>query len=88
MNPIVQNSQHPLKGSLLSATERILKLSVPNVYVWLCMFYCFFHLWCVFTLSFDSTYILVSLFCLLKNGMKFPLPPWQCSNDDAFKFVC
>ncbi|XP_004513435.1 diacylglycerol O-acyltransferase 1C-like isoform X2 [Cicer arietinum] len=45
MNPIVQNSQHPLKGNLLYAIERILKLSVPNVYVWLCMFYCFFHLW-------------------------------------------
>ncbi|CAL5184753.1 unnamed protein product [Lathyrus oleraceus] len=45
MNPIVQNSQHPLKGNLLYAIERVLKLSVPNVYVWLCMFYCFFHLW-------------------------------------------
>ncbi|KAJ6407218.1 hypothetical protein OIU84_010679 [Salix udensis] len=45
INPIIQNSQHPLKGNLLYATERILKLSVPNLYVWLCMFYCFFHLW-------------------------------------------
>ncbi|XP_014624826.1 diacylglycerol O-acyltransferase 1B isoform X1 [Glycine max] len=45
INPIVQNSQHPLKGNLLYATERVLKLSVPNLYVWLCMFYCFFHLW-------------------------------------------
>ncbi|XP_027363047.1 diacylglycerol O-acyltransferase 1C-like isoform X1 [Abrus precatorius] len=45
MNPIVQNSQHPLKGNLLYGLERVLKLSVPNVYVWLCMFYCFFHLW-------------------------------------------
>ncbi|KAK7388215.1 hypothetical protein VNO78_23025 [Psophocarpus tetragonolobus] len=45
INPIVQNSQHPLKGNLLYAIERILKLSVPNLYVWLCMFYCFFHLW-------------------------------------------
>ncbi|PSS01992.1 Diacylglycerol O-acyltransferase [Actinidia chinensis var. chinensis] len=45
INPIVQNSQHPLKGNLLYAIERVLKLSVPNLYVWLCMFYCFFHLW-------------------------------------------
>ncbi|XP_019443014.1 PREDICTED: diacylglycerol O-acyltransferase 1-like isoform X2 [Lupinus angustifolius] len=45
INPIVQNSQHPLKGNLLYAIERILKLSVPNLYVWFCMFYCFFHLW-------------------------------------------
>ncbi|KAJ1439871.1 Sterol O-acyltransferase, ACAT/DAG/ARE type [Sesbania bispinosa] len=45
MNPIVRNSQHPFKGNLLYGIERVLKLSVPNVYVWLCMFYCFFHLW-------------------------------------------
>nr|ATG83404.1 diacylglycerol acyltransferase 1 [Arachis hypogaea] len=45
MHPIVQNSQHPFKGNLLYGFERTLKLSVPNVYVWLCMFYCFFHLW-------------------------------------------
>ncbi|XP_020225855.1 diacylglycerol O-acyltransferase 1A isoform X3 [Cajanus cajan] len=45
INPIVQNSQHPFKGNLLYAMERVLKLSVPNLYVWLCMFYCFFHLW-------------------------------------------
>ncbi|XP_072999250.1 diacylglycerol O-acyltransferase 1-2 isoform X2 [Typha latifolia] len=45
INPIVKNSQHPLKGNLLNAIERVLKLSVPTLYVWLCMFYCFFHLW-------------------------------------------
>ncbi|KAJ4851152.1 Diacylglycerol O-acyltransferase 1 [Turnera subulata] len=45
INPIVQNSQHPLKGDLLYGLERVLKLSVPNLYVWLCMFYCLFHLW-------------------------------------------
>ncbi|XP_078432025.1 membrane bound O-acyl transferase (MBOAT) family protein [Wolffia australiana] len=45
INPIVKNSQHPLKGNFLYAVERVLKLSVPNLYVWLCMFYCFFHLW-------------------------------------------
>nr|XP_029119023.1 diacylglycerol O-acyltransferase 1-2 [Elaeis guineensis] len=45
INPIVQNSQHPLKGNFLNAVERVLKLSVPTLYVWLCMFYCFFHLW-------------------------------------------
>ncbi|XP_068345354.1 diacylglycerol O-acyltransferase 1A [Pyrus communis] len=45
INPIVKNSKHPLKGDWLYAIERVLKLSVPNLYVWLCMFYCFFHLW-------------------------------------------
>ncbi|VFQ68126.1 unnamed protein product [Cuscuta campestris] len=45
INPTVRNSQHPLKGNLLYAIERVLKLSVPTLYVWLCLFYCFFHLW-------------------------------------------
>ncbi|KAL8093911.1 diacylglycerol O-acyltransferase 1-like isoform X1 [Apium graveolens] len=45
INPIVQNSRHPLKVDLLYGMERILKLSVPTLYVWLCMFYCLFHLW-------------------------------------------
>nr|UXO98202.1 DGAT1-1 [Orychophragmus violaceus] len=45
INPIVRNSKHPLNGDLLYAIERMLKLSVPIVYVWLCWFYCFFHLW-------------------------------------------
>ncbi|KAL5202858.1 hypothetical protein ABZP36_013810 [Zizania latifolia] len=45
INPIVVNSQHPLKGGLLNAIETVLKLSVPNVYLWLCMFYAYFHLW-------------------------------------------
>ncbi|XP_061995469.1 diacylglycerol O-acyltransferase 1 [Rosa rugosa] len=45
INPIIKNSQHPLKGNLLYAIERVLKLSLPCLYVWLCMFYCFFHLW-------------------------------------------
>ncbi|KAI3879730.1 hypothetical protein MKW92_052345, partial [Papaver armeniacum] len=37
INPSVQDSQH-LKGGLLYAVERVLKLSVPTLYVWLCMF--------------------------------------------------
>ncbi|KAG0602480.1 hypothetical protein M758_10G017000 [Ceratodon purpureus] len=45
INPTVSKSQHPLKGNYLYAAERILKLSMPVLYVWLCMFYCLFHLW-------------------------------------------
>ncbi|KAG0503521.1 hypothetical protein HPP92_003593 [Vanilla planifolia] len=45
INPIIKNSQHPLKGSFLYAIERVLRLSVPILYMWLCMFYCFFHVW-------------------------------------------
>ena len=47
INPTIQNSVHPLKGHFLASIERVLKLSIPTVYVWLCMFYCFFHLWCL-----------------------------------------
>eukprot|EP00250_Pteridium_aquilinum_P010430 c19381_g1_i1 orf=218-1633(+) len=45
VNPTVQNSQHPLKGNYLYAIERVLKLSIPTLYVWLCIFYSLFHLW-------------------------------------------
>ncbi|KAH9564369.1 hypothetical protein CY35_04G021900 [Sphagnum magellanicum] len=45
INPTIKNSQHPLKGNSLLALERVLKLSIPTLYVWLCFFYCFFHLW-------------------------------------------
>lgn len=45
VNPTVANSPHPLAGSAPRVIERVLKLSIPTLYVWLCMFYCFFHLW-------------------------------------------
>eukprot|EP00249_Psilotum_nudum_P013156 c24184_g1_i1 orf=196-1641(+) len=45
INPTIRNSQHPLKGNYLYAIERVLKLSIPTTYFWLCMFYCVFHLW-------------------------------------------
>lgn len=45
VNPTVANSPHPLSGSAPRVIERVLKLSIPTLYVWLCMFYCFFHLW-------------------------------------------
>jgi diacylglycerol O-acyltransferase-1 len=44
--PIVKNSIEPLTqmhfGHLL---ERLLKLSIPNLYIWLLFFYSFFHCW-------------------------------------------
>ncbi|CAI7738076.1 unnamed protein product, partial [Closterium sp. NIES-54] len=45
INPIIKNSQHPLKGHSLYSIERVLKLSIPTLYVWLGIFFCFFHLW-------------------------------------------
>ncbi|KAL6602868.1 hypothetical protein ACP70R_043229 [Stipagrostis hirtigluma subsp. patula] len=33
INPIVKNSKHPLKGNFLNAIERVLKLSIPTLYL-------------------------------------------------------
>ncbi|XP_010242272.1 PREDICTED: diacylglycerol O-acyltransferase 1 isoform X2 [Nelumbo nucifera] len=41
INPIIQNSQHPLKGNLLYAIERVLKLSVPTLLNILAELLCF-----------------------------------------------
>eukprot|EP00271_Cylindrocystis_brebissonii_P019956 TRINITY_DN6383_c0_g1_i2.p1 TRINITY_DN6383_c0_g1~~TRINITY_DN6383_c0_g1_i2.p1 ORF type:complete len:336 (-),score=61.81 TRINITY_DN6383_c0_g1_i2:2021-3028(-) len=45
INPTIQNWQFPMSGHFLYTVERVLKLSIPTLYVWLCMFYGFFHLW-------------------------------------------
>jgi len=44
--PTVKNAKVPLEQlAWLPLLERVLKLSIPNLYIWLMMFYCFFHLW-------------------------------------------
>jgi diacylglycerol O-acyltransferase-1 len=44
--PLMQSSLMPLhETNLLRFTERLLRLSVPNVAHWLVMFYLVFHLW-------------------------------------------
>jgi diacylglycerol O-acyltransferase 1 len=46
VEPAILNSLQPLQGSNpVLVMERVLKLSLPCMYVWLCMFYIFFHLW-------------------------------------------
>ncbi|KAN0032974.1 hypothetical protein ACTA71_011181 [Dictyostelium dimigraforme] len=46
MLPLVQNSIEPLeKIDIVLIVERIMKLSLPNLYVWLLGFYVFFHLY-------------------------------------------
>ncbi|KAM9969109.1 hypothetical protein ACTFIW_003393 [Dictyostelium discoideum] len=46
MLPLVQNSIEPLeKIDIVLILERIMKLSLPNLYVWLLGFYVFFHLY-------------------------------------------
>eukprot|EP01122_Echinamoeba_exundans_P010990 TRINITY_DN422_c0_g1_i3.p1 TRINITY_DN422_c0_g1~~TRINITY_DN422_c0_g1_i3.p1 ORF type:complete len:375 (+),score=51.26 TRINITY_DN422_c0_g1_i3:579-1703(+) len=44
--PVVKNSVSHLKsGNVPGIIERVMKLSIPGLYVWLIMFYTFFHLW-------------------------------------------
>jgi len=44
--PLVHSSFKPSQGfDILIFTERLLKLSVPNLYVWLMGFYVFFHIY-------------------------------------------
>lgn len=46
VEPAILNSLRPLRDSQpVLVVERVLKLSLPCMYVWLCMFYLFFHLW-------------------------------------------
>jgi diacylglycerol O-acyltransferase-1 len=44
--PLVRSSVEPVTSpaDLIRLTERLLKLSIPNLYVWLLGFYVFFHL--------------------------------------------
>lgn len=41
--PILQ--QEPLSGEPLTVMTKLLKLSIPNTYLWLLGFYAYFHLW-------------------------------------------
>ncbi|KAF3794829.1 Diacylglycerol O-acyltransferase 1 [Nymphaea thermarum] len=75
MNPIVKNSQHPLKGNFLNALERVLKLSVPTLYVWLCMFYCFFHLCMPDSPTGELPATFASGYVLLETGWWLMLEP-------------
>ena len=44
--PTMDNAIAPLdRREWVWMAERVLKLSVPWLYVWLCSFYCLFHLW-------------------------------------------
>lgn len=46
LEPAVSNAIMPLSQSdYVRVLERVLKLALPMLYTWLCMFYCLFHLW-------------------------------------------
>ena len=46
VNPLIHNSLQPMMSmDWLRLFERVLKLSLPNLYLWLLMFYAGFHLW-------------------------------------------
>ena len=39
------SASQKIARALVVLLERVLKLSIPTLYVWLCGFYCLFHLW-------------------------------------------
>lgn len=44
--PVIKNSVDFFKSkNIIGITERVMKLSIPSLYIWLAMFYAFFHLW-------------------------------------------
>ena len=46
LEPAILNSLRPFhESNIVRIVERMLKLSLPFMYVWLCIFYVFFHLW-------------------------------------------
>ncbi|CAG9466526.1 unnamed protein product [Pedinophyceae sp. YPF-701] len=46
IQPTMRNSMRPLDDmDWVRVAERVLKLSIPVLYLWLCMFYVLFHLW-------------------------------------------
>jgi hypothetical protein len=46
IKPTLETAVIPMQnGDILGILERLLKLSIPNTYVWLLVFYFYFHLW-------------------------------------------
>jgi diacylglycerol O-acyltransferase-1 len=46
IKPTLQTAMVPMsEGDILGILERLLKLSIPSTYVWLLVFYFYFHLW-------------------------------------------
>nr|ANN46862.1 diacylglycerol O-acyltransferase 1 [Cuphea avigera var. pulcherrima] len=45
MIPVMHNSKPPRRGYWLHFIERNLKLAVPSIGLWFCIFYSIFHLW-------------------------------------------
>lgn len=46
VEPAIRNTKPSFdNGDYLRILERILKLAIPTLYVWLCIFYSLFHAW-------------------------------------------
>merc|ERR1712124_175405 len=46
INPLLMNARQPFRElKLVRLLERVLKLAIPNLLVWLCLFYALFHCW-------------------------------------------
>ena len=46
VEPTIRNTQPSLQsGDWPRILERLLKLAIPSLYLWLCIFYTLFHVW-------------------------------------------
>lgn len=46
IEPTIRNSVRPMRElNWVVIVERVLKLAIPTLYIWLCMFYTLFHVW-------------------------------------------
>eukprot|EP00762_Andalucia_godoyi_P000306 ANDGO_03129.mRNA.1 Diacylglycerol O-acyltransferase 1 len=74
MVPIVRNSMEPFDmNDFTRITERVLKLAVPNLYVWLLGFYAFFHVY---------LNMMAELFCFADR--RFYSDWWNSNSLDYF----
>lgn len=74
MLPLLQNTIEPFaKNDFVFVAERLLKLAVPNMFVWLIGFYGLFHIW---------LNILAELTCFADR--RFYEDWWNCTDVGAF----
>jgi diacylglycerol O-acyltransferase-1 len=75
--PLVQNAMIPLsRNDVIGITERLMKLTVPNIIVWIMMFYTVFHLFLNITAE------------ILRFGDRLFYLDWWNSTDMSFFWRC
>lgn len=70
LEPAVSNAVLPLSQSdWVRVLERVLKLALPMLYCWLCIFYCLFHLFLNITAEVSSLLPRMWLYTARSSGL-------------------